>query len=91
MLPHTQVILTWFLSNPRGSVSQFQGFGGLENNALIQYIVIYIYFELEEKNKYIFPTTKSSMNACMELVGSSTFNFMGIYSNLKKKIVDRFQ
>ena len=41
--------------------------------ALKQYVAIYIYFEFEEKSgTFIFPTTKDSMNACMDLVGFST-------------------
>ena len=56
-------------------MSQFQGFGGSVHPArlctIIQYIVIYICFELEEK---ITPTTNGSMNACMELVGLSASN-----------------
>ena len=62
----TQWFLTWVRSNPRGSAVWFTPLVC----ALIQYIVIYTCFEFEEENKY--PTTKGSMNACMELAGFST-------------------
>ena len=68
-------------------MSQFQGFGGLVHPtrlipfltlawpvcAQIQSIAICICFEFEEKKApFIFPTTKGSMNACMEHVGFRT-------------------
>ena len=61
---------------PRGSGSQFQGFGGLVHPARLYtntvYIVMNMCFEFEEQKKA--PTTKGSMNACTELVGFSTSN-----------------
>jgi len=42
-------------------------------STLMQFTVIYICFNYEEeKAHFIFPTTKGSMNACMELVGLNT-------------------
>ena len=41
-----------------GSVSQFQGFGGLG---------VYWGISRRKKTRFLFPTTKGSMNACMEL------------------------
>ena len=51
---------------------------GLANDAwcsfaLMRYKVMYICFEFEEKTTYlIFPTSKGSINACMDLVGLGT-------------------
>ena len=42
---------------------------------VIQYIVIYLYFEFEETaGHFVLPTTKGSMNAFIELFGLSTSN-----------------
>ena len=53
--PLLQWFLTWDRSNPRGSVSQFQGFGGKRFQAMKKKI---------HDTHFIFPTTKGSMNAC---------------------------
>jgi len=43
--------------------------------ALIEYIVIYMWFEFDENEAhFIFPPKEGSMNACMEIVAFSTSN-----------------
>ena len=73
----TQWFLTWVRSNPRGSVSQFQGFGSK------RFWAIKVNKKIHDTH-FIFATTKDSMNACMELIGFCTSNKVKNHCNLTK-------